>query len=251
MRSIALLLITALALAGCNTSPDASGERDTLSDPLGDIAYANGMIYATNDDGSGHVGSQVDLYAYADGALESPQKTVALELNGYGYLAMASDGVDLYLQPRGRARIIKAAPDGALPRLRDDVPAADARWRGCGLCYDTDTAQLVALYATDRGSLVWRRYDPASGAVVATSPPVVWDVLAPGVWPRAITGHGATFYVLATDTAGVDVVVSTSPPYDRVATVQAVGDQAAGLTQHGAQIWIGYQDRRIETWRGP
>ena len=90
-----LLLSAALALAlllsGCDDDPVLNTERDTLSDPIADIAALGGYLFTTNEDWSGHAGSQVDLFKFSvDGF---PEGRFDLGLNGVGYLAATADRV--------------------------------------------------------------------------------------------------------------------------------------------------------------
>lgn len=250
MRPILCCLVLAgLVAAGCNTSPDVSTVRDTTSDPLGDVAYLDDVIYATNHDTSGHAGSQVDLFAFAIGSPTTPQDTYRVELNGQGYLAMATDGTDLYLQPRDRTSVIKLNPAGALQWIRQDPDAMAAGWRACGLCWDEDEGQLVALFTPDGHAFVVRRYDADLTTIQDTSAPIAWDILAPGTAPRAVAYAQQEFYVLGTDTTGADVVVTTTPRFDAISVVRNVGPGAVGLTLRLTQLWISYDDRRLVPWR--
>lgn len=244
-----VLFAAALALAGCSDSIDIEIERDTLSDPLGDIAIREGMIYATNHDESGHAGSQVDLLTFSLADPSEPLDTVMLELNGQGYLAMATDGLALFLQPRDRSALLKVSPAGRILWLRQDLQMADAFMRACGICYDAEHERLVALYTKDGSSFVVRRYSADFDSVVSTSAPIAWDVFAPGTPPQAVAWDGGVFYVLGTDAGGNGLVVATDATFATPTDPRQVGPGAVGLAASETQIWVSYADRSIVAYR--
>ncbi len=250
MRDLALVLgLVALgALGACDDDPDINTDRDTASDPFGDIAALGSAIYATNDDQSGNAGSQVGLFPFAlDGTAAGAE--MVLDLNGCGYLAMTDDDQNLLLQVRGTGRVINVSPAGELRWIRLDTEMMDGGWRACGICRRPGADEVVALYTQDDSTFVARTYNLDLSEVVATTDEFGWDGLPPPVYPRALVHDGTQWVVLATDADGANVTVTLDSAFDDIGTPVAEAATMTGLAVADGWYYAAHDDGTVTRLR--
>ncbi len=245
---LALGLVALCALGACDDDPDITTDRDTASDPFGDIAAVGNVIYATNDDRSGNAGSQVGLFPFALDGLPAGSE-LPLDLNGCGYLAMADDGANLLLQIRDTGRVICVTPAGALLWNRTDTEMADGGWRACGLGRRPGADELVALYTRDDYAFVARTYDLDFAEVLATSDAFTWDAFPTTIFPRALVHDGAQWVVLAADADGANVTFTLDATFDDVGAPVVEAENMTGLAVAGGWYYAAYADRTIAPLR--
>jgi hypothetical protein len=245
--AVALLL----AFAGCLTSePEVSTERDTLGDPLGDIAVLADTLYATNHDLSGHAGSQVDLFRLtAAGELD---EAFDLGLNGAGYLAACSDGEAIYLQVRRTGRIFKVSPTGEILWTRLD-PLAGPRRLACGLAYRADVDSFVTLYRDGRTSgYVSVNYGPEFIDQAGAEREHDLSLFDSPTGVLAAAWHDGVLWALGRDVLGQALVQGVSLDGWETRFLPLDDPTACGIAVLAGELVVAFEDRRIElVWPGP
>jgi len=226
--ALALGLVALCTVGGCEEDSDPNTDRDTGNDPFGDIASLDDLIYATNDDRSGHVGSQVGLFPFAlDGTPAGAE--LVLDLNGCGYLSMTADGVNLLLQVRDTGRVISVSPTGELRWVRMDAEMMDAGWRACGICRRPGADEVVALYTRSDSTFVARTYNLDLSEVVATTDEFAWDDIPGTVFPRTLVHDGSQWVVLAATADGTVITLALGDDFDDLGTPVTEAETVTGL----------------------
>lgn len=241
---VAAALVVILALAACEDDPASVTTKDTLSDPLGDVAALNGYLFATNEDRSGHAGSQVDLFQFnADGVAE---EQFDLALNGVGYLAACSDGEWLYLQSRGTGRLFKVSPVGEIAWVRSD-PFAGAGKLACGIAYRADVDSFVVIYRNP-GTTAYTTRQHGPDFAGEASPPVTndWTLFDPAAGILAVTWLDGWLWALGLDQVGQAVVQGLRDDGSATRFLTLDDATACGLTVLDDELIAAYPDRRFE-----
>jgi hypothetical protein len=244
LLSSALVLALAFALFGCDDDPALSTERDTLSDPIADIAALGGYLFTTNEDRSGHAGSQVDLFKFSvDGF---PEGRFDLGLNGVGYLAATADAAAIYLQARDSGQLFKVTPVGELAWTRGD-PYADARHLACGLAYRADLDSFVTLYhEPGTANYITRHHGLDFAGAAPPLPTRTLDTFDPGTGIRAIAWHDGWMWALGRSTAGEAVVQGFRDDGGVTRFITLPDSTACGLAPAADGLRVAYPDRRFE-----
>lgn len=243
-----LLLSSALALAlvlsGCDDDPDLNTERDTLSDPIADIAALGGYLFTTNEDWSGHAGSQVDLFKFsADGF---PEGRFDLGLNGVGYLAATADAEAIYLQARDSGLILKVTPVGEIAWSRGDS-YADGRHAACGLAYRADLDSFVTIYhEPGTANYTTRRFGPDFAAASPPFPALTLDTFDPDHGIRAIAWMGGRMWALGSTATGTAIVQGFDDDGGVTRYITLPDSTACGLAATPNGLQVAYPDRRFE-----
>jgi hypothetical protein len=243
-----LLLSSALALAlllsGCDEDPILNTERDTLSDPIADIAALGGYLFTTNEDWSGHAGSQVDLFKFSvDGF---PEGRFDLGLNGVGYLAATADHAAIYLQARDTGLLFKVTPVGEIAWTRGD-PYADSRHLACGLAYRADLDSFVTLYhEPGTANYTARHHGPDFAGASDPLPARTFDSFDPDTGIRAIAWHNGWLWALGRNPAGEAVVQGFADDGGVTRYLTLPDSTACGLAPTDDGLRVAYPDRRFE-----
>ena len=234
------LVLLAVVLTGCETTTEIDVSRDIDADPLGDITLLDDIVYATNNDASGHAGSQVDLMRFAvDG---TPLEATPVALNGQGYMSACSDGQDIYLQSRASGQLFRLTLGGIAWTRRDafvsDQATAGVTMLARGIAYAASEDSFVILYQeADTNLYTTRRIGPDFEAV-GSSTTFAWETFAPTsadvitvtwhdgrLW--AIGAGGDGYHLQGVDTAGA---FTTSLLIDTITEpVCGLGSTATGL----------------------
>lgn len=243
LLSSALALALALILAGCDDDPLVNTERDTLGDPIADIAALGGYLFTTNEDWSGHAGSQVDLFKFsADGF---PEGRFDLGLNGVGYLAATADADAVYLQARDTGLLLKVTPVGEVAWTRGD-PYADGRHRACGLAYRADLDSFVTLYhEPGTANYTQRRHGPDFAGAAAPLPAIALDTFDPDDGVRAIAWHDGWMWALGRTAAGAAIVQGFADDGAVTRYITLDDSTACGLAPAPDGLRVAYPDRRF------
>lgn len=250
MRYLALTLglVVLCSLGACDDDSDITTDRDTASDPFGDIAVLGDVIYATNDDRSGHAGSQVGLFPFAlDGNPAGAE--LVLDLNGCGYLAMTADDENLLLQVRDSGRVVSVAPTGELRWIRLDTEMVDGGWRACGLCRRPGADEVVALYTRSDSTFVARTYNLDLSEVVATTDEFAWDGLPGKIYPRALVHDGTQWVVLAADADGTNVTLTLDSAFEDLGAPVLEDATLTGLAVAGGWYHAAYANGSVAPLR--
>jgi len=239
-----LALAFALALPGCEDDPALNTERDTLNDPLADIAALGGYLFTTNEDRSGHAGSQVDLFKFSvDGF---PEGRFDLGLNGVGYLAATADGSAIYLQARDTGQLFKVTPVGEIAWVRAD-PFADSRHRACGIAYRADLDSFVTLYhEPGTANYIARHHGPNFDGAAAPRPARALDTFAPDDGIRALAWHDGWMWALGRTADGHAVIQGFADGGGISRYVTLSDSTACGLAPAEDGLLVAYPDRRFE-----
>jgi hypothetical protein len=246
--TLTLGLVALGAICACDDEADITTDRDTASDPFGDIAAVGEVIYATNDDHSGNAGSQVGLFPFALDGTPAGEELV-LDLNGCGYLAMTDDEDNLLLQVRGTGRVINVSPAGALRWIRLDTEMMDAGWRACGICRRPGADEVVALYTRNDSTFVARTYNLDLSEVVDTTDPFGWDGLPAPVYPQALVHDGTQWVVLATAADGAKVTIALDSTFADLGAPVAEAETMTGLAVAGGWYYAAYEDGTVARLR--
>jgi hypothetical protein len=253
-RLVALAAGAALLLAvfaGCQTSkPDVTTDRDTLNDPLGDITAIDDVLYATNNDSSGHAGSQVDLFRLtAEGALD---EAFDLGLNGVGYLAACSDGEAIYLQVRTTGRIFKVSPTGEILWTRLDSLAGEQRL-ACGLAYRADVDSFVTLYRDGQtASYLSVHHGPQFIDQAGAEREHVLPLFDSPTGVLATAWRDGVLWALGRDAYGQAIVQGVSLDGGVTRFVPLDDPTACGIAVLAGELVVAYEDRRIgPVWEEP
>jgi len=236
-------LAVVLVLAACEDEEEIPTDRDTLADPIADIVALGDHLYTTNDDGSGHGGSQVDLFKFSRGGLAEDR--FDLGLNGQGYLAACTDGRSLYLQARDTGQIFAVSPVGEVAWTRAD-PFVGSHALACGIAWRADVDSFVVVYR-DPGTTTYltRQYGPDFAGESSPAAAVDLDLFDPATGVRAVTWLDGWLWALGLDQDGQAVVQG----FDRAGNVTrffTLSDSTAcGLTAVADTLLVAYPDRRF------
>ncbi len=242
--ALALALTLGLVLSGCDDDLVLNTERDTLSDPIADIATLGGYLFTTNEDWSGHAGSQVDLFKFSSDGF--PEGRFDLGLNGVGYLAATADHAAIYLQARDSGLLFKATPVGEIAWTRDDS-YADGQHLACGLAYRADLDSFVTLYhEPGTANYTARHHGPDFAGASNPLPARILDTFDPDTGVFAIAWHDGWMWALGRNVAG-DAVVQGFADDGGVTRYLTLSDSTAcGLAPADEGLRIAYPDRRFE-----
>ena len=139
-------LIILLLIVGCEDNSLNDTSKNTYYDDIADITYLNGSFFTTNYDLSNNAGSQLDLikFKYENDSSAYLDNSYDLNMNGQGYLAIANNGLDLFLQSRESHLLIKCSVTGELANMTMDT--IDTNWQPCGLTFNNDNDSIITLY---------------------------------------------------------------------------------------------------------
>jgi len=253
-RRIRFVALPALALvlvfSACLLYEDAQElvtSRDTLSDPIADIVALRGYLFATNEDRSGHAGSQVDLFKFAP-ADGFPEGRFDMGLNGVGYLAACSDGESIYLQVRGKGQLFKTSPVGELAWTRWDLFPGGYH-AACGIAYRDDVDSFVVVYRRPGTATYVTLQYPRDFSSAPDSPRTheltLFDSPA-GI--LAVTWHNDLIWALGRDAEGHAVVQGFDLDDNTTTRVIQLEDAAAcGITALEGALVVAYPDRHFES----
>ncbi len=245
--TIGILVLQVLA---CEDKQDINSNKNTYIDDIADITALNGYFYSTNYDLSGNSGSQIDLLKYEiNGDNIFLTDAFELDMNGQGYLAITSDGSDLYLQSRQTELLIKASGIGELVFLRYDDLASN--WHPSGLAFNPDTDSLFALYRNSQAPIQYRMrtisktIDQVASHDETFQLPFI-DTLYHGVY--ALEYFDSHFYMLGVDTSYQDLLLVTDLSYNLTSIDTLSDSTVVGLGFLGHDLYLSYRDKRIEMW---
>jgi hypothetical protein len=148
-----LLLVLVSSCEDNNTS--ITTDKFTYDDDISDIVHLNDHFFTTNYDLSNNAGDQIDLLVLNFDDNESVlQNRFSLGLNGQGYFALASDGVDLFMQSRQTHTIFKVSTVGEIGYLKTDSVSTD--WLPSGITHNSLNDSLIILYRDSHNSSNYR-----------------------------------------------------------------------------------------------
>ena len=245
MKILLLLLI-----AGCEDSSLNDISKNTYYDDIADITYLNGSFFTTNYDLSNNAGSQIDLmkFKYENDSFIYLDNSYDLNMNGQGYLAIANNGIDIFLQSRKSHLLIKCSVVGEFAITTMDT--IDTNWQPCGLTFSNDS--LISLYRNLDTLTQYRARNISQDLSFSSSSDIRFnldfiDTTYHGVY--AIEYNDSHFYMLGLDTTYNDIIIITNNNF-QITSIDTIPDSTVvGLSFKGNDLFLSYRNRRIEKWK--
>jgi len=244
-----LIPILTLLFMQCADDSVVNTQKDTIYDDIADICYVNDHFFTTNYDLSGHAGNQIDLIRF-NTAGTHVDDAYDLEMNGQGFLAMTTDGTDIFMQSRNNGGIIKSSLIGERAYMRWDSLDA-SKWMASGICFLPQKDSLLLLYR----NLSWQK-EYRARTVSKIRPHIAGsdrlfsldfiDTTSHGIW--AIAHKDARFYMLGLDTLYKDKLIIADDEFNFVAVEDIADSTVVGLCFRGDDLYFSYRPRRIESW---
>ena len=243
------IMVLVFFIIGCQDDLTIDTNKDTYHDDIADICYVNDHFFTTNYDLSGNSGTQIDLIRFtSDGS--NVDDSFDLGMNGQGYLAMTSDGSDIYMQSRSNGAIIKSSLIGERAYMKWDTVDV-AKWFASGICYLPEKDSLLLLYRNlDNRTEYWARTvsksaPHASGSDRSFNVDFI-DTTYHGIW--AISYKDSAYYMLGVDTLIQDKLIITDNQFSIVSVEDISDSTVVGLGFKNNDLYLSYRPRRIEMW---
>lgn len=243
------IMVLVFFIIGCQDDLTIDTNKDTYYDDIADICYVNDHFFTTNYDLSGNSGTQIDLIRFtSDGS--NVDDSFDLGMNGQGYLAMTSDGSDIYMQSRSNGAIIKSSLIGERAYMKWDTVDV-AKWFASGICYLPEKDSLLLLYRNldnqteYRARTVSKSAPHASGSDRSFNVDFI-DTTYHGIW--AISYKDSAYYMLGVDTLIQDKLIITDNQFSIVSVEDISDSTVVGLCFKDNDLYLSYRPRRIEMW---
>ncbi len=243
------IMVLVFFIIGCQDDLTIDTNKDTYYDDIADICYVNDHFFTTNYDLSGNSGTQIDLIRFtSDGS--NVDDSFDLGMNGQGYLAMTSDGSDIYMQSRSNGATIKSSLIGERAYMKWDTVDV-AKWFSSGICYLPEKDSLLLLYRNlDNRTEYWARTvsksaPHASGSDRSFNVDFI-DTTYHGIW--AISYKDSAYYMLGVDTLIQDKLIITDNQFSIVSVEDISDSTVVGLCFKDNDLYLSYRPRRIEMW---
>ena len=243
------IMVLVFFVVGCQDKLTIDTNKDSYYDDIADICYVNGHFFTTNYDLSGNSGTQIDLIRFtSDGS--NVDDSFDLGMNGQGYLAMTSDGSDIYMQSRSNGAIIKSSLIGERAYMKWDTIGVE-KWYASGICYLPEKDSLLLLYRNlDNRTEYWARTvsksaPHASGSDRSFNVDFI-DTTYHGIW--AISYKDSAYYMLGVDTLIQDKLIITDNQFSIVSVEDISDSTVVGLCFKDNDLYLSYRPRRIEMW---
>ena len=251
-KRISLFIIIGLFWWACEENLEIDTDKNVYYDDISDITYLNGYFYSTNFDLSGNSGSQIDLLKFElnPDSVYFITDAFNLDMNGQGYLAMTSDGNDLYLQSRNSYLLIKCSPTGEKAFVKID--SLTANWQPCGLGYQGELDSLIVLYRNLDSKTEYRmRILSKNGSTSSTRDEIFQlnfaDTTHHGVY--SLVYNNSSLYLLGVDTTMSDQLITLDFSNLNVTEMEMIPDSTVvGLAFFGNDLYLSYREKRIEKW---
>jgi hypothetical protein len=229
----------------CESDKVIDTSSNTATDPIADITYMKGHFYTTNFDNSMKSGSQIFLYHISNDGLIIENK-IDLIMNGQGYLAIANDGTDLYLQSRQYNSIIKCSTVGEV--YYNDWFVGDGQKQGCGICYAEEYDSLCVLSRNLNKVMIYELL------FVDKNNPNNWHIKASAELPDLNMSTGAfaidikenELYILGQDTTNTDILLRTDLSLKVQYFKSLATDSTTGLCFKESDLHFGYLNKKIK-----
>ena len=245
-------LIILLLIVGCEDNSLNDTSKNTYYDDIADITYLNGSFFTTNYDLSNNAGSQIDLikFKYENDSSAYLDNSYDLNMNGQRYLAIANDGIDLFLQSKESHLLIKCSAIGEFAITTMDT--IDTNWQPCGLTFNNDNDSLISLYRNLDTLTQYRARTISQDLSFSTSSDITFnldfiDTTYHGVY--AIEYNDSHFYMLGLNTTHNDIIIITNNTF-QITSLDTIPDSTVvGLCFKGNDLFLSYRNRRIEKWK--
>lgn len=242
------LLCFVLFSLSCENELIINTSRDTYHDPIGDITYLDGYFFTTNNDASGHAGPQIFLYKFSKNG-HFVESAYDLGMNGHGYISIANDGHDLYLQSRLFNQIYKISTVGE--HVYKPISLLGSDWQGSGIAFLHGKDSLFVLYRSTKSPTWYSAY------ICPTENPKIFGRRVDFNWPAfgksesgilAVDYRSDRFVFLAVDTSLHKVLIFTDWDFQPLEVRKLDDSTAVGLCFVEDEIYLAYENRRIEKW---
>ena len=246
------LLLIALLIVGCEENSLNDSTKNIYDDNIADITYLNGSFFTTNYDMSKNGGSQIDLikFKYENDNSIFLDDSYDLNMNGQGYLAIANDGIDLFLQSKESYLIIKSSPIGEFAITTIDT--IDTNWQPCGLTFNKENDSLISLYRNLDAITQYRARTTSKDLSFTTSSDVTFnldfiDTTYHGIY--AMEYKDANFYFLGVDTTYNDIIIITNNMFEVTAIDTIPDSTVVGFCFKGNDLFLSYRNKIVERWK--
>ena len=128
-----------------------------------------------------------------------------LKINGHGFLAIANNGLDIYLQSRSTHVLIKSSTIGETAIITMDTIYTN--WQPCGITHQSNTDSLVSIYRNVNTLYQYRARNLAQDLSFSSGKDIIFkldfiDTTYHGIY--SVANKGAFFYMLGMDTTQND-----------------------------------------------
>ena len=251
-----LPFITILSLLVTTSCEDNEGgpntNKSTYNDDISDIAHHNGNFYTTNYDLSNNAGDQIDLMVFT---LDENGESVitnrfSLGLNGHGYIALATDNSDLFMQSRSTGYLMKTSFTGEIGIFRSD--SISTKWIPSGVAYNSDNDSLIFLYRDSHLNSRYRLRELSKDLSDVSKRDrffTLLDIDTTNHGALSISYNSPNLYILAWD-GEEDVIISMNYEDLTYNSTEALGDSTVvGIEVTDESIFISKRDRMITKYR--
>jgi len=246
-----VLLLSLLFFQSCNDSINPNTTKNLAYDDISDITYMHNSFYTTNNDLSLNAGSQIDLFRF-----EKQDQNIFLVdnfdlgLNGQGYFAITNDSLNIFLQSKRMSTIFCYSAIGELLYISTD--SISLSWQPSGICFIEEKDSLLLLYKNLNSPKEYRarivdKLHPFLNGFDKTFSFGFIDPTEHGIY--AIDYYESSFYLLGVDSSQQDILIRTNYDFE-VTSVDTIADSTVtGLCFDQDDLYLGYQNKRIELWR--
>ena len=246
-----ILLLSLLFFQNCDDSLTSDTNKNMFYDDIADITFLNNSFYTTNNDLSFNAGSQIDLFRF-----EKQNQSVFLVdnfdlgLNGQGYLAIANDTQNLFLQSKRNYTIFCYSPLGEKIYATSD--SISLSWQPSGICFLDEKDSLMLLYKNLNSPKEYRartvnKMHPYLSGMDKTFSMDFIDTTYHGIY--AIDYYNSSFFLLGVDSSSQDILIRTNENFITTSIDTLADSTVVGLCFEQNNLYLSYRDKRIEMWR--
>ena len=245
------LILILLFIISCEENIITDTSKNTYYDDISDITFLNDSFFTTNYDLSGNSGSQIDLlkFKFTNDNSIFIDNSYELNMNGQGYIAIANNGTDLFMQSKESHLLIKCSSIGEIALMTKDTLIAN--WQPCGITVNSDNDSLISLFRNLDTLSQYRVISMSQDLSFANYNGIQFnfdfvDTTYHGIY--AIDYKDDYYYMLGVDTSYKDILIITNTAF-QIAAVDTISDNTVvGLSFKGNDLFLSYRNRKIEKW---
>ena len=245
-----ILVLSLLLFQNCDDSLISDTNKNLYYDDIADITYLNNSFYTTNYDLSQNAGSQIDLLRF-----EKRDQDVFLvnnfdmELNGHGYFAITNDKESLFLQSRKTFSIFNYSNLGELLYIQSD--SISFEWQPSGICYLEEKDSLLLLSKNTNSPMQYRAriVDKSHPYISSTDYKFSFDFVDTTNYEIfSIDYYDSSFFLLGANNSSQRILLRTNINFE-ITSIDTIADSSVvGLCFEENNLYMSYQDKRIERW---
>ena len=247
MNKSLILILSLIITISCSDSLLVNSSKNTYYDPISDITFLNNTFFTTNNDLSGHAGSQIDLLSYKiDQDNIHPNNAFSLGLNGQGYLGITNNGLDLFLHSQNTHLIFKISQIGEIAFSKSDT--IDTRWMPSGIAFDTLRDSIIFIYNNlDQMSEYRLRLTSMDIAEASTRDTVftISDLDSTSYGVYSIAYSDSNLYMLASDQDNCMLLTLDYYTLNTKTATTLEDSSIAGIELVNDSIYFSYKDKTI------